>query len=214
MDEVIKAIDQMAYEMSTSRSNLVNQILAEKVMLITPEMRMKNIFEKIISAMETYQQFQVQLQPSDYCIAIRSPLNYKYNPTIRYFVELYRKGGTTIGELKITSRTQSRQLQQYLLQFFRFFKKLEQVYISKYFPERSLPDTIIGNNGRFEKKLILVKNNPNITTDAIAKAIGEYIQLIDRLITIYFTHLYEIEYALNEIERQYALFWRTEPILL
>ena len=46
MDDVVKAIDQMAYENNTSRSNLINQILAEKVMLITPEMRMRDIFDK------------------------------------------------------------------------------------------------------------------------------------------------------------------------
>ena len=37
MDEVVDAIDQMAYRNNTSRSNLINQILAEHVSLATPE---------------------------------------------------------------------------------------------------------------------------------------------------------------------------------
>lgn len=35
MDEVVDAIDQMAYRNNTSRSNLINQILAEHVSLAT-----------------------------------------------------------------------------------------------------------------------------------------------------------------------------------
>ena len=45
MDDVVNAIDDMAYQMNTSRSNLINQILAEHVSYITPEMRMKDIFD-------------------------------------------------------------------------------------------------------------------------------------------------------------------------
>ena len=164
--------------------------------------------------MENYQRFQVQLQPSDYCIAIRSPLNYKYNPTIRYFVELYRSGDPAIGELKITSRTQSIQLQQHLSQFFRYCIKLEQTYLPEYFPEKISFDFSIENNGKFERKLDLAKSNQHITADIIAKAIGEYIQLIDGFLTIYFTHLHDLKYALNKIEKQYVSFLRTNPILL
>ena len=43
-DEVVDAIDRLAYSMNTSRSNLINQILAEKLSLMTPEMRMRQIF--------------------------------------------------------------------------------------------------------------------------------------------------------------------------
>lgn len=46
-DDVIEAIDNMAYSLNTSRSNLINQILAEKVSLITPEKRMDSIFNEI-----------------------------------------------------------------------------------------------------------------------------------------------------------------------
>lgn len=36
-DDVVEAIDRLAYSMNTSRSNLINQILAERVQLLTPE---------------------------------------------------------------------------------------------------------------------------------------------------------------------------------
>ena len=37
MDDVVEAIDELAYSMNTSRSNLINQILAARVSLLTPE---------------------------------------------------------------------------------------------------------------------------------------------------------------------------------
>ena len=44
MDNVVGEVDKLAYEMGTSRSNLINQILAEYVRYTTPEMRMHAIF--------------------------------------------------------------------------------------------------------------------------------------------------------------------------
>ena len=81
-DEVVEAIDRMAYSMNTSRSNLINQILAERVSLMTPEMRMRQIFSEIEQLMD--QRFLFIDQPSDSMIAIKSPVRYKYKPTLRY----------------------------------------------------------------------------------------------------------------------------------
>lgn len=214
MDEVVKAIDQMAYENNTSRSNLINQLLAEKVMLITPEMRMKDIFDKIIYAMEDEKKFQVKLQPSDYCISIMSILDYKYNPTIRYFFELYRTVDTAIGELKITSRTQSSDLQQYLNDFFAYFSKLEQVYVSRYFPKRPIPRFIKEGEGRFLRELILIDPNHTLTTDTIALAMGDYVQMLDSLLEIYLTHLHDIEMSTRKIENMYNQFLNSNPTLI
>ena len=44
MDDVVQAVDDLACRLGTSRSNLINQILAERVSLATPEKRMKDVF--------------------------------------------------------------------------------------------------------------------------------------------------------------------------
>lgn len=87
-DDVVEAIDRLAYSMNTSRSNLINQILAERVQLLTPEKRMREIFAKIEQLMDS--RFQTLNQPSDAMMSIKSPLRYKYKPTIRYSIELSR----------------------------------------------------------------------------------------------------------------------------
>lgn len=48
-DEIVRAIDSLAYRMNTSRSALIDRILAEKLSMQTPEIRMRNIMENISS---------------------------------------------------------------------------------------------------------------------------------------------------------------------
>lgn len=214
MDEVVKAIDQMAYQANTSRSNLINQLLAQEAMLVTPEMRMKDIFDKMMDAMEDDQRFQVKLQASDYCISIRSVLQYKYNPTIRYFIELYRTGDTAIGELKITSRTQSQDLQEYLSAFFKYFAKLEQAYIAKYFPLRPSPSIKKEGEGRFVRELVLLDHHRTLTTDTLALAMGDYVEMLDGLLGIYLTHLHSLKTGARKIEKEYRKFLNSNPTLI
>lgn len=214
MNDVVKAIDQMAYDQNTSRSNLINQLLAQEVMLVTPEMRMRDIFDKMINVMEEDRKFQVSLQPSDYCISIRSVLEYKYNPTIRYFIELYRTVDTAIGELKITSRSQSKELQQYLYDFFNFYSKMEQLYMAKYFPERPIPYYTNEGQGRFRRELVIVDEDKILTTDAMANAMGDYVQMLDTLLDIYLTHLKESDVGARKIEKMYTKFLNSNPVLI
>ncbi len=46
-DDVVAAADRLAYELHTSRSNLINQILAEHLSCVTPEMRMQAVFAQM-----------------------------------------------------------------------------------------------------------------------------------------------------------------------
>ena len=108
MDKVVEEVDKLAYSMNTSRSNLINQILAERVCCVTPENRMRTIFDYVNKLMDGMGSFKVQMQPSDSMISIRSILSYKYNPTIRYSIELYRNSHPVMGKLKVSLRTQSR----------------------------------------------------------------------------------------------------------
>ena len=110
MDKVVEEVDKLAYSMNTSRSNLINQILAERVCCVTPENRMRTIFDYVNKLMDGMGSFKVQMQPSDSMISIRSILSYKYNPTIRYSIELYRNSHPVMGKLKVSLRTQSRHI--------------------------------------------------------------------------------------------------------
>ena len=47
MDEVVEAVDRLAYEAGTNRSNMINRILAEYAQMATPEQRIQDIFSSI-----------------------------------------------------------------------------------------------------------------------------------------------------------------------
>lgn len=125
MDDVVNAIDELAYSLHTSRSNLINQILAERVALITPEQHLQRIFESLSDYLKPYTYFQIQNQAADHMYSVKSALRYKYNPTIRYCVYLRQQDGRLTGQLRIISRTQSDVLYYYLNEFFEIWAQIE-----------------------------------------------------------------------------------------
>ena len=101
MDDVVAAIDRLAAQQGTSRSNLINQILAEHVSCVTPEQQMRQIFACLTQQMNSA--FRIQEQGSDAMLSILGSVQYKYRPTIRYSVELHREmHGEKVGILKLS----------------------------------------------------------------------------------------------------------------
>lgn len=197
-DEVIEAVDRLAYSKGTSRSNLINQILAEYVSYVTPEKRMRDVFTAIESFMnEDY--FQIQAQPSDSMLSIRSALKYKYKPTIRYAVELYRNAESTVGELRVSFRTSSQQLIDNITDFFRFFIRLENKYVGKFLPAG---DYYTMSEGRFTRKFYSLDSS--LTNEELGEAIAKYIRMLDSLVKIYFANISDPTAAAQDIERKYV----------
>lgn len=122
-DDVIKAVDKEAYRRGTSRSNLINQILAEQLSCITPEMRMRDIFDAVSGLVN--ENFQIQQQRSASLMTLKTALEYKYRPTINYKVELERSPENFLGTLKVQIRTQSENLIEMFNSFFVYRTNLK-----------------------------------------------------------------------------------------
>lgn len=177
MDDVIKAVDEEAYRQGTSRSNLINQILAEHLSCITPEMRMRNIFNAFSDLMDSC--FQLQPHNSDSLIAVRTALQYRYNPTINYKVELQRSPDKYIGVLKVHIRTQSQSLIELFSGFFRFWTELEISCLSDRINTEYSAEIC---DSRFSRKLF----NPKIKEDELGGRIYRYVNFLDSCIKLYF----------------------------
>ena len=178
MDDVIKAVDQQAYRLGTSRSNLINQILAEHLSCVTPEMRMREIFAQMTELMNS--SFRIQEQRSPSLMTVKTALEYKYRPTINYKVELERSPQQYLGTLRVSIRTQSAALIDMFHSFFAYRAKLENSYlrrlgINSYSCE-------IGD-GSFSRRLI---NTGALTGEKAGEALGEYIKDLDRAVKTYF----------------------------
>ncbi len=196
MDEVVDAVDRMAYAMHTSRSNLINQILAEHLSCITPEMRMQAVFSRMEEQMlQMMQPFRIQEQTSAHMMAMHSPLAYKYKPTIQYSVELYRtpKDGAD-GRLRIQLRTQNRELLTMLDRFFRFWMLLEQNY-TKAAAEYRISD------GRLERS---IRNPMPEDGELFGELISRYISWLDTYIKAYFAGINTLPETLAELESRFC----------
>lgn len=184
-DDIIEIIDRMAYEENTSRSAIVNNILADALSFTTPEKRMFDICEEIQSIMNG-NIFQVMNQPSDAMLSIRSALKYKYKPVIRYSLELHRSFEKTIGQLKVSFRTQSENLKSDLTEFLKLWAELENKNIVRFFPE-GICYTI--EDGKFTRTFRLPEAREHQSNAEIAKAISEYIKMFDEILKIYFANI-------------------------
>lgn len=198
MDDVVEAIDRMAYSMNTSRSNLINQILAERVSFVTPEMRMREIFSQMERLIND--RFQLLEQPSEAMMSVKSPLKFKYKPTIKYSVELFRSFENCVGRLKVSIRTQSSQLINATNEFFSLWSGIENKYLAKVFPS-GVPWS--GGYANFSRDFY-APDHTKLSDQQIAQAIGSYINLIDECVKEFFSKIDKPEEAARSIEQKYC----------
>lgn len=201
-DEVVAEIDRLAYSMNTSRSNLINQILAERVELMTPEMRMKIIFDEISQLIDS--QVMMLEQASESMISIKSPVRYKYNPIVRYVIELGGKNdnysaANKVGRLKAYFRTKSEQLITAADAFFDLWAGIEEKYLSNLYAR--VPSERGG--GRYERRFYS-NGGKTLEDGQIANAITGYILLMDSCIQMYFKGLTRGTVSRAEIETAYS----------
>lgn len=189
-EEIVAAVDRMAYSLHTSRSNLINQILAEQLSCTTPEMKIQTVF----SGMEALaEQFRVLEQSSAYIRAMQSQLDYKYKPTVQYSIELYRtpRDGQE-GCLRVQLRTRNAALLEVLEEFFGLWIVLESRYVSangEALCRRTAP-------GRLER----VIRNPGIAEETLGELIGEYVSTFDRYLKAWFTGIAHPQQTAQKLE--------------
>lgn len=204
-DDVVAEIDRIAYENGTSRSNTVNQILAEYVSYDTPEKRIREVFSEVENLLTGSSRFQVMMQPSDSMFSLRSALTYKYNPTVRYSVELNRNLQPAIGELRVSVRSQSSALRLYMLQFFKLWSRIEQNLVGHV--ECAMADD------RYIRRLTVAEDR-KLDNEALGQAIAEYIRLFDTALKLFFNHLDQPETAIARVESLYGDYLRKNPAIL
>ena len=199
MDDVVEAIDRLAYERNTNRSNLINQILAENVNFVTPEMRMRDIFTELENILSE-SCYQILDRSSDSMFALRSPIRYKYRPMINYTIELFREPKDIVGRLKVSFRTSSRNFTDAVENFFTRWIRMENDCLSEVHPE-GVPSDF--ENAKYIRGFLKVSDENELTENDIAVAIGEDIKVLDKCIKFYFEHLEDEELIEKMIHTSY-----------
>ena len=199
-DDVIAAVDRAAYQNGLSRSAMINRILAQAVSYTTPEQRMSEIFSQVERLLNG-EVFQSLSQPSDSMMSLRSALAYKYNPNVRYSVELYpdRPGE---GELRVSLRSQSSALILYLGQFFRLWAKIEQAYVGG-------ADCVI-QDGKYARRLKLPARLSDREQGAV---LAGYIRAMEQGLRAFFHRLDDPRQAAAAVEQAYQNYLKQYPAI-
>lgn len=190
-DAVVEAIDNLAYQYGTNRSNMINQILAEKVAYVTPEQHIRNILDTIEDIFNSRDVFRIMSTPGDSSLMIKSSFKYKYNPSVKYSVILNKKGGSPSGELRVVFRTQNEALLNELAGFLNVWNALESKYIGE--------QTYSQSEGKYVRLLNLPQTGFN--ENQIGELISYYITGFDKIMKLYFAGE-----SIERIEREYVEF--------
>ncbi len=206
-DAVVDAADHLAYQKGVSRSALIDEILAQSLSCMTPEMRMRDIFLSLEEKMQSNQVFRMQNRGSDSMLSMFSVIKYKYKPTLRFSIELYRQARNgLLGELKIQSRTQSVQLMAELEHFYALWIKSEQALLG--------PRPYSLSEGKLNRGLLLPDASWNYTEAQLGTAIGNYIQSFDKAIKLYFELLPEGHDAVQPIQSILSAYVQKNQLIL
>ena len=176
-DDVVRAVDELAHSLGTNRSSLINQILADYVSITTPERRINDIFHAVEQMLAPSRELVPFFSPRALTMSLKSSLEYKYRPTVKYEVQLFRSTDGPLGELSVVFRTQSAALIEAMTQFFRLWKHTEDRLLAPLMSEQldyALYD------GKFVRT-IAVPRGRDVTAEEVAEALSDYIRLFDRL---------------------------------
>ena len=202
-EEVVREVDAMAHRLGTNRSGLINQILAEYVGYTTPERRINDVLSAIEQLLAPSRELVPFFAPNSMSMSLKSSLEYKYRPTIKYEVALFRSGGESIGELSVVFRTQSAALIGNMTEFFRLWKRIEDAHLAPLLGQKlsySLFD------GKFVRSL--AAPDKNCSSEELAGAISDYVQLFDRLMKSYLCGRLDA----HEVEAAYYSYLTNAPI--
>ena len=192
-DQLVSMLDKVAYKKGMSRSNLINTIIADYLSYETPEKRIAYVFKHVENLVAESQSLKFMPQPSASLASICSAISFRYNPTVRYSIELFSNTDEEVGELKVYLRSTNVQLLMALNNFFVIFCGLEEKYLSK-------ADSKIVE-GKFIRPLSLPQN-VTLNNTEMGDAIVDYIKNMDKLLNLYFSQLNagDIDYAYLEKE--------------
>ena len=179
-DEVVREVDMLAHRLGTNRSALINQILAEYVNYTTPERRINDVLSAVEQLMRPNSDLVPFFAPNTFSMSLKSSLEYKYRPTVKYEVQLYRGEEENIGELSVVFRTQSAALISVMTEFFRLWKSIEDAHLAPLVGSRHRYALYDGRCTRS-----ISAPDRDCSTDQLAAALSEYIKLFDRMMKAY-----------------------------
>lgn len=180
-DEIVEKIDQIAYMNNTNRSQLINDLLAERIGLVTPEQKIQKILEQLGENLRDV--LSVSQINKNSSIQFGKSLKYKYRPKVRYSYEFMSNDQGKYAVLKISSRTKSEDLNEHFDAFFNLIAQIEQ--------EKNQGSPDISENQTSHKFVREFKKEGELSqeTQVVAENLTRYLKMIDRAMNVYFLNI-------------------------
>lgn len=213
-DDVVAALDRAAYEAGLSRSAMANKLLADVLSCPTAEQRIRDIFElmgRSVGESGMPERLRISQALSDSAFQLRSVLSYKYNPTLRYTVELCEPvrlpdGLFRFGRLRVSLRTRNDLLSELFDKFVALWNWAESI--------NNVSTGLSEGNGRYVRDLLLDEGSSGTVTDErFAEAVLAYIRLMDDCLETFFRGLDSEASTAFSIENKYERFLTGEAFL-
>lgn len=192
-DSVIDRVDRLAYERGISRSQMIDHILANAVGFATPEQKMRALVKRTADHISSDASgLQLHIRGDFQGMDATTYVKYKYNPTIKYHVDVYQEDGNMQGTLKISSRSTSSDLRAHLDDFIELFDRIDadanQLYKLK--EQREAEEARNASAQRFARTIQLNKLFADTEDpEQAAPRLSRSIALLDEAIQYYFASL-------------------------
>ena len=173
-DEIIKRIDMLANKSGRSRSAMINDILAEHVSYNSPERVSRELIGRMNEVLSCCDEFGILLQ--DTSMSLRSVISYKYNPTVRYALEVIHEDGIC-AILRVNVRSRSEAFMELFASFLAAWRDAEL--------EANPTIGYAFEPGKFTR---LLKPKDDIDEERLADAFAGYISYFDESLKGYFAN--------------------------
>ena len=204
-DNLIAELDRVAYKKGVSRSNMVNEIIAEYLELETPQRRSSDIFSHMQALVERSQSLRFLPQQSSGFATVCGAITFRYNPTVKFAVELYKNHKKHLGELKVSLRSTNAQVLREVNKFYWLFFSLEQKYVG---------DVECEIEGEKYFRKLRLKNAESFDNRAVGEAIADYVNVFNRVLNLYFANLDQADNVFPQLEALYVNTLKSQKIVL
>ena len=177
-ESVIEAIDREAAQKGATRSGLIDEILSEHVSVVTHEQQIRKIFRELDRLVAGH--FEELSPTNSRSIALRSSLDVKYKPSVRYQFELSKNFDTTLGRLKVQWRSKAPELLSRIEEFVRYWTEAEKLFSGDDFAGAEF----FLEEGRFQR-LFLTPKDFELKHNIIGRALYDYMRAFDTALKNY-----------------------------
>ena len=155
---------------------------------------MQDIFSAISAVLNSQSALQPMLSASEAMYSVRSALQYKYNPSVRYVVELCPPRGRGLGEFRRSCDPEPHAA-AVSQPVYKLWTKLEDACLHG--PRR----TCQASGGRYTRVL---RTPQNLSDEALGEALASYVRLFDTCLKTFFDDLSDADSAVRAVQRAYT----------